>query len=163
MLDRLRKQFLGVLTAAAVAVAFSLASPATADAQVSFGVQGDYGTEIEAVGIGPRIDVMIPGAAGFGLVGSFDYYFPDNSDFWEINANATYAFDAAPVVAPYIGAGLNYADVSPDGVDASNDETGLNVLGGLEFGVDAPVTPFVEGRYATTFDGQFVITGGILF
>lgn len=163
MFDRLSKQLLGVLTAAAVAVAFSLATPATADAQVSFGVQGDYGTEIEAVGIGPRLDVMIPGAGGFGLVGSFDYYFPDNSDFWEINANATYAFDVASPVGPYLGAGLNYADSSPDGVNVSNSEAGLNILGGLKFGVDAPVTPFIEGRYATTFTGQVVITGGILF
>ncbi len=160
MFDRFSKQFLGILTAAAIAGAFSLAAPATADAQVSFGVQGNYGTEVEAIGVGPRVNFDIPGAQGFGLAGSFDYFFPDGFDYWEINANATYGFAGQSNLGPYVGAGFNHANSEAGGVSVSN--TGLNLLGGVEFG-GGGITPFVEGRYATTGTGQLVLTGGILF
>lgn len=160
MFDRFGKQLLGILTAAAIAAAFSLAAPATADAQVNFGVQGNYGTEVEAIGVGARATFDIPGAQGFGLAGSFDYFFPDLGDYWEINANATYGFAGQSSLDPYVGAGLNYAN-SGNGVSVS--DTGLNFLGGVEFGGGGGITPFVEGRYGTAFTGQLVLTGGILF
>lgn len=166
MLNRFGNKLLGAGTAVAVAAALTFFSaPATADAQVSFGVQGSYGTEIEAVGVGPRINYNIPGADGFGIAGSFDYFFPDGFDWWEVNANGTYAFDTESSLAPYAGAGLNYArqEVDFQGGSASNTETGLNLLGGFQFGGDGGISPFVEGRYSTIGTGQFVVTGGFLF
>lgn len=170
MLDRFGSKVLGAATAVAIAAVFMFAAPNTADAQVSFGVQGSYGTEIEAIGAGARVNYAIPGAEGFGLAGSFDYFFPDGFDWWEINANGTYSFATeGGSVAPYAGAGLNYANVSVSGssggttFSASSSEMGLNLLGGLQFGGGGGITPYVEGRYATTGAGQFVFTGGFLF
>lgn len=152
----------GGLAALVVAAALALA-PAEAQAQgadVNVGVEGTYGTEIEAVGVGARLMLGIPQAEGFGVMGSFDYFFPDGFDYWEINGNAVYEIqtDGSPV-SPYLGAGLNVAN-SSNGTSTTN--TGLNALGGLQFG-SGSVTPFVEGRYATTGEGQFLITGGFLF
>lgn len=169
MSNRLSSKILGAGTAIAVAAVFSLSAPATVDAQVSFGVQGSYGTEVEAVGVGARANYNIPGAEGFGLAGSFDYFLPDGYDYWEINANGTYSFATeGGSMLPYVGAGLNYGNVSVSGqsggvtFSASNSEAGLNVLGGLQFGGDGGITPYVEGRYGTAVE-QFVLTGGFLF
>lgn len=150
--------------AVGVAAALTLSAPTSAHAQESadleFGVEGSYGTEIEAVAVGGRAMVTFPQAEGLGVMGSFDWYFPDAGDYYEINGNAVYTIQTSGGgVAPYLGAGVNIATAS-NGQSVTN--TGLNGLGGFKLG-SGPVTPFVEGRYATTGDGQFVITGGILF
>lgn len=156
---------LGTTAALATAAALLLAAPTAATAQqsggVDIGVEGSYGTEIEAVGVGARAMLTIPRAQGFGAMGAFDWFFPDAGDYYEINLNGTYTFQTSGgSVAPYLGAGLNIATAS-NGESVTN--TGVNALGGLKLGSGGPVTPFVEGRYATTGDGQFLITGGILF
>lgn len=153
----------GVVASVALAGMMTLGAPSTAHAQegagVDVGVQGSYGTEIEAVGLGARLMVTFPRAEGFGAMGSFDWFFPDAGDYYEINANGIYTIQTSGgSVAPYLGAGLNVATAS-NGQSVTN--TGLNLLGGFKF--EAPLSPFVEGRYATTGTGQFVITGGIPF
>lgn len=154
---------LGLATAALTAL--FLVAPSGVQAQESvdagFGVQGSYGTEVEAVGVGARAMLTFPQSGGFGAMGSFDWFFPDAGDYYEFNGNATYTFQTSGgSVAPYLGAGLNVA-TSSNGISVTN--SGVNFLGGLQLGSGGPVTPFVEGRYATTDTGQFLVTGGILF
>lgn len=167
MMDRMMGRILGVAAALFLAAAFTFAAPATAEAQASFGPQLNYGTEVEALGVGARADLGL-GGQGFGVIGSFDVFFPDNYDWWEINGNARYAFGGGSSAMPYLGAGLNIAsidyDVDPEFAEFADDDTesGLNILGGAKFG-GGGLTPFIEGRYSTIADGRFVITGGFLF
>lgn len=142
--------------AAAFAVALMVSAPTDADAQASFGADLSYGTEVEAMGIGARAKVGL-GPIPFGVIGSFDYFFPDNRDWWELNGNAVWSLGLPVGPEPYFGAGLNYVEFD------TGSETGLNILGGVEIGWPLPITPFVEGRYATTGAGQFVLTGGVYF
>lgn len=136
-----------------------------------FGVQGNWGDDAD-FGIGARVELGLPNLftttgplANTFLIGSFDYFFPDNDaiDYWELNANL-----AIPLVAsgidPYVGAGLNVAHVSIDSDlvdDASDTEIGLNLLGGLRIPMGGVAT-FVEGRFELGGGEQFVLTFGAL-
>lgn len=142
--------------------------PVSLGGQVSWGDEADFG-------IGGRIQAAFP-ETQFVFIGSFDLFFPDDVgdvdiDYWEVNGNLAYHFDllGAPLIHPYIGAGLNFAhitaeSVSLDGpsIDRSDDEFGLNLLGGTWIDL-AAVRPFIEARVEIEGGEQFVITGGILF
>ena len=111
-------------------------------------------------------------------MGSFNYFFPTDEEadaigadlsYWELNGNLVLDIPVGEGgVAPYVGAGLNYGSasgsVSGGGLTLSADdsEVGGNLLAGLRFGSTGP-SPFVEGRYATAFDGQIVVAVGIQF
>lgn len=173
-----------------VPVAFAAAAlfvAAPAQAQVAFGPQVSFGTESD-LGVGGRVELPVGGMitqdaesvmAGLKLIGSFDYYFWDEEgcdqdgvscSWMDINANG-----AVPIplegFSPYVGAGLNIAMVSvsfddcPAGFDCdtSETETGINVLGGLNFPLGG-LAAFAEGRLVLSGEAdQFAITAGILF
>ncbi len=148
--------------------------------QVSLAEDTDFG-------IGPRVEVDLGRALpGLNLVGSFDFFFPDNFsfgnrissdvDYWEINANGTYgfAFPSLPGFEPYFGGGLNISRVAVEGRDSggpfddSKTQGGLNLLVGADFPLPG-ITPFVELRLELKGDDpvgigdQFIVTGGLLF
>ena len=144
------------------------------NAQIRFGGQLNYGDDTD-FGLGPRLVLDDPALGEFRFIGTFDLYFPDDGggvdvDYWELNGNIVYDFEVttAPKLTPYVGAGLNVAHVSVDvtspGLTGSNSNTelGVNLLGGLEFGL-GKVRPFVEIKVELEGGEQFVITGGILF
>jgi hypothetical protein len=106
------------------------------------------------------------------LVLSFDYYFPEEDitevDFYEFNGNMIYNFSTESV-RPYLGAGVGISRISlsTDFFDESENEFGINILGGLKFG-GGGINPFVELRYVIysgdeTFNNRLVFSGGILF
>lgn len=153
------------------AFAFSLLLAAPADAQVHFGPQASFADDAD-FGIGARVVAGVPDYAGFEAVGSFDYYFPDGFDYWELNGNVLYNFEleGESSVRPYAGGGLNIArfesdvdDVPGVDVDTGNTEVGLNLVGGTKFATDATTTPFVEAKFEVSGGEQFVIQGGLLF
>ena len=142
-------------------------------AQIRFGGQLNYGDDSD-FGLGARLVLDDPALGEFRFIGSFDLYFPDSPsdvdvDYWELNGNIVYDFDIVnkPTLTPYVGGGLNVAHVSrestsPLGGSASDTELGVNLLGGLEFGMGR-LRPFVEIKVELEGGEQFVITGGILF
>lgn len=143
-------------------------------AQIRFGGQLNYGDDTD-FGLGPRLVLADPALGEFRFIGSFDLYFPDDGggvdiDYWELNGNIVYDFEVttAPKLTPYVGAGLNVAHVSVDLTSpgltggGSNTELGVNLLGGLEFGL-GKIRPFVEIKVELEGGEQFVITGGVLF
>ena len=151
-----------------VSAALLLGSTAPLVAQdVSFGGAASYGEDTD-LGIGPRL--LVPVAAGdlqLHIAGSLDYFFPDTGPvdidltYVELHGNVLLDIPLADAaVAPYAGAGLNYARSSASSVSTS--EVGLNILGGMRFG-SGGLSPFVEGRYSTAFDGQAVVSAGVLF
>ncbi|MCG8470194.1 MAG: porin family protein [Gemmatimonadetes bacterium] len=138
--------------------------------QLSFGDDTDFG-------IGPRVGVGLPNViSGLWLVGSFDYFFPDEGfrgsgasvDYWELNANLIYPVTLPDVtnLQPYFGGGVNiaHASVTPPESSVTDTDTrfGLNVLAGLDFPLQG-FTPFVEARLEIEGGDQFVVTGGITF
>jgi opacity protein-like surface antigen len=111
----------------------------------------------------------------------FDYYFA-SSDFegvslnlFGIDLNALYEFELEDSnITPYAGGGIGILrqSVSVDGVDGgfgvsgvtgSTTETGINLLGGAIFNIDAPVRPFVQAK--TNLGSNFTLfslMGGVL-
>ncbi|MGH7542243.1 MAG: outer membrane protein [Gemmatimonadota bacterium] len=165
---------LSVLGIALSALAFAAAD---GSAQVRVGGQVSFADDAD-FGIGPRIALEIPRVLpGLWIVGSFDYFFPDEGlfgsegdvDYWELNGNLLYEFEIpdTPGIIPYAGGGINIAHASfttvePIETDESNTEGGLNILGGAAFPLTG-VTPFVEVRVEIEGGEQFVVTGGIMF
>lgn len=150
---------------------FAFAVPASADTPVAFGAQ---------LNIANDFDFGVGGRATFGTesivertraVASFDFYFPDGPvDFWELNFNGHYLFDLPDFPAQlYAGTGLHLGHASVDvntgfgTVSGSSSDVGLNLLGGVEFNIDAPVQPFAELKIELGGAEQFIITGGLMF
>jgi len=144
---------------------------------ISFGAAASYGEDTD-FGVGPRVSLAIPaGDLGLGLVGSFNYFFPTDSDAdalgvdlsaWELNGNLVLDIPAGGgAVAPYVGAGVNYSSrsVSSGSISETFSDVGANLLAGLRFESAGP-SPFLEGRYTTEsgeFEGQLVIAAGVQF
>ena len=164
------------LTVPMAVLVVGLASPVSG--QVAYGPQLSWGDESD-FGVGARVEVpftqFVPADGSplstMRLIGSFDWFFPDEPDgvdvsYLELNANAVY-----PIVIenlrPYVGGGLNFARVSADFdsdilEDQSDTEVGLNVLGGLNFLLGS-YSAFAEGRFELDGGEQFVLTFGLLF
>jgi hypothetical protein len=146
-------------------VMFCLTGASSASAQgFRWGPELNLATDTD-FGLGARVEFDFNNSP-LTVIGSFDYYFPDGYDYWEINGNLIYNFDiaSAPSVTPYAGGGLNIAHWSIDNEVGSRSETdpGLNLLGGARFDAGS-LTPFVEMKFTIEGGDQFVVTGGLLF
>lgn len=153
----MRKSILSLASAAFLAVL--LVAPA--EGQVHIGPQVSYADDAD-FGIGARVVAGVPDYAGFEVAGSFDYFFPEVGDYWEINGNLLYNFqiEGNDSFRPYAGGGLNVANFSNG---TSNTEVGANLVGGAKFATDASTTPYLEARYEIEGGEQFVLTAGLLF
>jgi len=153
-----------VAAAGVVIAAFAFAPRAEAQA---FGANLSWGDDTD-FGLGARVAFPIGGSVGQkGIKGlaTFDYFFPDGFDFWEITGNGVYDISTSGSASPYVGAGLTFArsSVSVSGFSASNSEVGLNLLGGARFAPTGNVQPFVEARFQIRDGSQFVLSGGVYF
>lgn len=171
----MNRRFLGLCFGVPVLL-FGLTAP-LASQGISFGAAVSYGEDTD-IGIGPRVSLAIPaGDLGLSLVGSFDYFFPSDEDadalgvdisYWELSGNLVLDIPAGGgAMAPYLGAGINYAEASGSAsgggltISASESEVGANLLAGLRFG-SAGASPFLEGRYSTASE-QIVVAAGVQF
>jgi hypothetical protein len=153
-----------------------------AKAQVRFGAHAHWSSQDIDLGIGARASIPVP-VENLTIVPSFDFFFPSSvpgiSRSWmEFSANAHYVFPLAdkPTLLPYAGGGLNFARYSVKfdgfggelgdlfgGLSGSANYTGLNLLGGAQFGSFGSLKPFGELRYATSAGGRMILTGGVNF
>ena len=154
------------------ALAFLLVIPSQeAEAQVSFGPQVVL-WDFDEVGVGARVDIGLGESLGIedgafaDLFASIDgnYLFGaggmgDESGIM-IGANANVPFQIDAAVTPYAGAGLNYHRVSANDVSFSN--SGLNLLGGIFFGL-GEIPAFAQVQYSTTWTGFLSLSAGVLF
>ena len=157
-----------------------IAAPAAAQNPVSFGAQLSWADDTD-LGIGARAligtDNIVESSR---FAGSFDWFFPDDGrgvdiSYWEINLNGHYILSVAPEspVDFYVGGGLNVARISIDydvdtgpfefGGSADDTDIGLNLLGGVDFGLGSSLGGFGELRIELGGGEQFVLTGGIVF
>ena len=168
-----------------VALAAALFVAAPAEAQVAFGPQVSWGDDSD-IGVGARVEMPVGGMitqdaasmlASLKFIGSFDWFFIGdegcdedgvNCTYWEINANGAVPLPVEGF-SPYLGAGLNVAhggvsfdDDALEDFESSDTEVGLNILGGLNFGLGG-LNSFVEGRIELGGGEQFVISAGLLF
>lgn len=154
-----------VAAAGVVIAAFVFAPRAEAQA---FGANLSWGDDTD-FGLGARVAFPIGGSVGQkGIKGlaTFDYFFPDGFDFWEITGNGVYDISTSGSASPYVGAGITFArySVSAGALgSASDSEVGLNLLGGARFKPTGNVQPFVEARFQIRDGSQFVLSGGVFF
>ena len=167
----MRTSLRSMVVGAALVVAATFTAPA-ANAQIGFVVQGSYGMDVEAIGVGGGLSFglgSMTANSGISAEATFDYFFTDDPlQFWEINGNALY--DIKSVNGLYVGAGVNYANSSIDSdfcdndifeVDCSTSDIGLNVLSGFKF--SGGKGPFVQAKFEVGGGEQLVISGGIRF
>jgi len=153
-----------------LALAMAAAGAEPAQAQVMFGPQVAWGDDA---------DLAIGGRLGFGLstgegafsrlqiFGSFDYFLDcESCTYFEITPFARIPVAISETLDTYVGAGLNIARISFDediaGVDFSNTETGLALIGGLEFPIST-LRSFGEIRLTIGGAEQLVLSFGFLF
>ena len=148
-----------------------------AEAQMEFELGPTVGFELSAfeslsVGADSRFDFEeVPVTVN----PTFDYYFIGDGmgadvsvSAFSIGANALYDFDMEGDFTPYVGAGLNYTTVSVSGdsgfgtIGFSGSSTGLNLIGGAKFDMDA-LQPFVQAKFTAAGAGSIGIGGGLLF
>lgn len=140
-------------------------------AQISWGDQSDIG-----VGVRGEWDfankMTTTGAFSRAfIIGQFDYYFIDcpsgfSCTYLEINPSLAVPFTmTGSSVKPYAGAGLRvgYSSTSAGGTSASDTDLGLNLLGGLRFGLGG-MDAFSEARLGLGGNvEQFALSFGFLF
>jgi hypothetical protein len=157
------------------ALVLSLAVSTTAEAQ-RFGAQVSWGDESD-LGIGVRGEFdfanKLTKTGAFSkafIIGQFDYYFIDcpsgaSCTFFEINPSLAVPFTLQNSnLKPYAGAGLRISrsSVSAGGFDASETDMGLNLLGGLKFGMGG-LDAFTEARLGLGGDfEQLALSFGVM-
>jgi len=151
------------LMPAALAATLSLV-PAVGLAQVDLGTQLSWGTKNAGLALGGRLHWIWPWERGTAMVGSFDYFFPDEFDLWEVNINLAHTIPLqVENVGLYGGAGFNWAHYSNVGTfDSSDDKYGLNILAGVKY-LLASVTPYGEARVEISGGERWIFTAGVLF
>lgn len=158
------------------AVALLALGATAADAQ-RFGAQISWGDKSD-LGVGVRGEwdfsnkMTTQGAFSRAfIIGQFDYYFIEcasgaSCTYLEINPSLAVPFTmTGSSLKPYAGAGLRigYNSVSAGGFSDSNTDLGLNLLGGLKFGLGG-MDAFSEARLGLGGDvEQFALSFGLLF
>jgi hypothetical protein len=159
-----------------IAVALVVVGASTAQAQ-RFGAQVSWGDDSD-IGVGVRGEwdfankLTTTGAFSRAfIIGQFDYYFIDcpsgaSCTYLEINPSLAVPFQmTGSTVKPYAGAGLRigYSSVSAGGNSASESDLGLNLLGGLKFGLGG-MDAFTEARLGLGGDvQQLALSFGFMF
>lgn len=152
----------------AAVFALALALPSGAEAQIDLGVQGVYNTEQQdgTPGIGARAAIGVP-VTGLGVHADFNWLFPDcpadSCELWELLGAVRYGLLPASPASPYVGAGFAFQNSSVGTLET--DDTGFNVLAGLELGGLMPVQAYGEASYRLMdgFEDQLVLSAGLLF
>lgn len=142
--------------------------PFMAQAQLSVGAGVSYGSEVEAVGIQPRVVYAISGP--WRAAADFNFYLDgkEKVTYWDLNLNGQYAFHESDALTAYALAGLNFfhAEVDtgsslPGFEDVSETETGLNLGAGIQLPLGR-LSGLLEARYVLGDYDQLVLSACIL-
>ena len=156
---------------AVLALGVAAFAPSTAQAQVGFVVQGSYGFDVEALGVGGGVNLGLGSLTekqGIRLEATFDYFLADDPlTFWEINGNLLKDIPSVDEPVRRRGHQLRQLVVRLPAfcgtlVDCSSSDIGINVLGGYKLG-SGKAAPFVQARFALGGGEQLYVTGGFRF
>jgi hypothetical protein len=169
------KRFAPLITVALIlAVAFPLTAQAQTESSSGFEIGPrvtiDVG-DIEEFALGGdvRYDLSQNVEAPVQLSGAIDFYFADDAQvgnqevdrsIYTVDLNAHYMFPTEETFSPYAGAGIGITGSEVGGT--SSTDTGLNLVGGVEFDTGT-LQPFVQGQITIGDFDRLGITGGLLF
>lgn len=129
-----------------VALAFIICMMAAVDSSAQkIGAMLGYGTEVEALGLGVNGEFNINSKVSISP--SFIYWFVDNVNVWEFNANVNYYFTTAGSADFYGLAGINLLGAKVEGAEDGNSEVGLNLGAGCNFNIGKNWEPFTEVKF----------------
>ncbi len=120
-----------------------------------------------STGIGARLALGLP-VIPVEITGAAEYFFPDcggnDCTYWGANGHILLKIPTVMPVKPYGGVGIGYQSISQDFGD-DGDETGTNLVLGVELGATPRVSPFIELRYEllSELSDQLVVSLGIVF
>lgn len=148
-------------------VALLAGGPMVVEAQqgpMMFGPKVMYHFDSEDFGIGAFLTKPLTDA--ISIYPSFGYWFAgDGATSWELNADLIYKVPGENLDWLYVGAGLNYWNVSLDGcpasLDCSTSDVGLNLIGGFQPPTAGRIKPFAEARLTMGDDSGFSVAGGL--
>lgn len=104
----------------AIILMASVCSAMAQKGEMAGGIQLNYGTQIESMGIGAKFQYGITDA--IRVEPSFNYFFGKNGgNMFDFNVNAHYLFSVAPKVHVYPLVGLGYASIKGGGIGISYD------------------------------------------
>ena len=157
---------------------FSLFST-EASAQLWFGGGLVFGSEIENIGLQANGHLVVNEENKLRIGADITYFFTDKASVDElelktsvfaINVNGHYMLVSSDVLILYALGGLNFGFVSVDAsgpasqfldlVDTNDTEIGLNIGGGVEYGVPFGRV-YAELKYVLGGFDQLVIGGGV--
>jgi hypothetical protein len=157
---------LSVLFAVTLLMPLYLCSPTTAAAFGLSGIDARAGV-VDPDGVDGTLEVG--GGLNFQQADSRVHLMP-NVLFWsegglsDVNTNfdASYHFEPAGVVSPYLGAGIGAHFYSSDGPSDPGTDVGPNFFGGVSFPLSG-ASLYMEGRAAVTDRSQFGFLTGATF
>jgi hypothetical protein len=149
----------------AVCLAAYVFAPGALHAQLALGAQLEWSQDFDN-GAGARALVELPMGdfAPVELHVTFDYFWPEDGDYWELNGNLVTTPAVATVLTAYFGAGLNIAHtkwIDPLDQEQSRTRVGANVLGGLRYD-PGKLVPFFELKYEIGGGEQWIASAGFM-
>ncbi|MDR8393935.1 porin family protein [Aliifodinibius sp. S!AR15-10] len=170
------------LISRAILLSFLVFSASTAYAQsddIKIGGGIILGTGVSGIdqvdnNFGLKVDGIYTINEEFRAGADFGFYFPhEESGFkqtvWELNFNGNYIFHNQDALLLYGLGGINITNISFDqsnnqgfNVSGSDSEFGLNIGGGLEYGLDFGDL-FAELKYVLSDADQLVLGTGVRF
>ncbi len=144
----------------------SLGSAFAQQGKQAFGIQLNYGTEIESLGIGAKYQYNFTDA--FRFEPSINYFFGKHKvDMFDLNANVHYLLPIERNITLYPLAGLTYSRWHQDlgnNTSWNKGHLGVNLGAGAEFALNADWTMNFELKYQLVKDfDQAVINVGIAY
>ena len=165
-------------TLAIFALFLAIAPPHSAQAQMESSSGFEIGPRVTidvgnieefALGGDVRYDLARNVEAPVQLSGAIDFYFADDTrvgnrevdrSIYTVDLNAHYMFPTEETFSPYAGAGIGIT--SSEVGSTSSTDTGLNLVGGVEFDTGT-LQPFIQGQVTVGDIDRLGITGGLLF
>jgi hypothetical protein len=129
------------------------------DDGVMFGVRGGYYTKVEKPFLGAEL--LVRAAPHFYFNPNVEYVFVDNGSYLTFNGDFHYDFPTHSSTYLWLGAGVAFVRVHPDGFGPST-EVGANLLGGIGFRSEG-VIPYIQVKAIVKNDSLFVLAVGLRF
>jgi hypothetical protein len=148
--------------AGALAVAGLFLIPSTAKADLDFGVRGGFYDDADAGFLGGELLWGVTRQWFFNP--NLEYVFVDDGSLMTLNADVHYDFPTRSPFYVWAGGGPAVIFRDPDcrNCDSEND-FGLNLLGGIGFGKGQALRPYIQGKVILSDDTEAVLAVGIRF